>query len=294
MLVKSEKQVFFPMQVYEDLVTAKLATKSVNEARGLVTFKYAKKVMFDKLWNSHPALMECRGITFDCRSGDLIALPVRKSFNYGENGWWDDVPKNSKVVMYKKYNGFMACLSSAKDGSPVHSTTGSTKSDFVKIIEDSFEMEHDTWLGSDLYEIVDQYDPHIINEKIGKYYLGWRCNRFGEFHPNGKQIHTTLSEAIEIANSDQGEGFMVYLLEDSFCLSPCKLKTPYYIGKKRLMRMGGKEILAMYTGQTPARLGPWEDIVPYIRSSIPVDTWSSFKDQTRRAIIEQIWNDLKG
>lgn len=295
MLVKSKDEIIFPVSVYEELVAKKLATKSTDTEKGLVTYKYAKKVMFENLWNAHPALMECRGITFD-NEGNLIALPFRKSFNYKENGWWEDVPLNANVYMHKKYNGFMACVS-RHNWQGLISTTGSTKSEFTNIARENLKEEesYGALNGSYLYEIVDQFDPHIVNEKVGSYYLGLRVHNDGSFHANGFDFLTTLEEAIQIAEKDRGEGFMLYLVNDDYQLSPCKLKTPYYVGKKRLMRMGSKEVQAMYKGQNPPRLGKdWAEIVPIIRSKVPVETWLEFNDQTRRAVLEHYWKIEKG
>ena len=77
-------------ETMQRLVAAKLATVSTNGH--LDTFKYARRVMFDYLWDTDPALLECRGITYDNRTGALVVAAPRKSFNYLENGWWKDVP----------------------------------------------------------------------------------------------------------------------------------------------------------------------------------------------------------
>lgn len=220
MLVTSKKQCLFPMETYEELVQKGLAVKSIDTEKGLVTYKYARKVMFENLWKSHPALMECRGVVFCTITNQLVALPVRKSFNYGENGWWDDVPLDAKVVLYKKYNGFMGAIAGRS-----YSTTGSTKSDFVKLIS-KHAIRGSSLNQTDLYEIVDESDPHIVTEKLGAHFLGTRDHYTGDFYPANIFSVTTLRDALQFADSDKGEGFMAYLYEDNIKLSPCKLKTP--------------------------------------------------------------------
>lgn len=286
MLVTSASQCLFPMETYEELVKKGLAVKSVDAEKGLVTYKYARKVMFENLWKSHPALMECRGVVFDMDTAKLVALPVRKSFNYGENGWWEDVPLDARVVMYKKYNGFMGALSGC-----IYSTTGSTKSDFVKLIEKHL---HPSTRSNEtaIYEIIDEGDPHIVSENAGTTFLGLRDHYTGEFYPSDIYRVCSFAEAIEIAQEDKGEGFMVYLDDDHMKLSPCKLKTPYYVGKKRMMRMKKSEVEQMYNGIVPPRLHDWRLVIPSVCQDIAQQAWLSYNDQTRRKILEHYWNEL--
>lgn len=111
-----------------DLVNQKLATVSVNG--NLSTFKYAKRVMFDYLWDTTPLLMDCRGHTYDNTTGEVVVAAPTKSFNYLENNWGRELQSDTKVQIAKKYNGFLACVSK-HEGEIVVSTTGSTKSEFA-------------------------------------------------------------------------------------------------------------------------------------------------------------------
>lgn len=153
------------------LVAAGLATKKVNPETGNITFKYHRKVMYNNLWKTNPYLMECRGHTYS-PDGELLVLPFRKSFNYGENNHWFDVDDNELVLMYKKYNGFMAAVSNG-----VVSTTGTTDSDYVKLARKNIEeSEFSEILNfktnfTYLFEINDVNDPHIVKEKPGLKHL---------------------------------------------------------------------------------------------------------------------------
>ena len=135
------------MLTYEqqlDLVQKKLATaKTVGN---LTTFKYARRVMYDYLWNDHPELLECRGHTYDNTNGKLVLAAPRKSFNYLENGTWDDVPDDQPVIAYKKFNGFMA-TASMYNGELVVGTTGTTGSDYAKMARKHIEA----FMSSDLF-----------------------------------------------------------------------------------------------------------------------------------------------
>lgn len=293
-LVTSKDQCLFGYEVYSQLVEQKLATKSFNEELNLVTFKYAKKVMFDRLWNKHPALMECRGITFDATTKELKALPFRKSFNYLENDWWKGVPLSTKVRVSKKYNGFMGCVSNV--GGLVYSTTGSTKSDFVSYIKDcTGELSgHEITEGwSYLFECMHSSDPHIVKEDVEVAQLGARNNSTGVFSitnhtPAGR---FTLEDVLQDAKTDKGEGWMVYHPDDEFCLSPAKVKSDYYVGKKKLMRMTPKNVELMYRSpESIAQMLPerWKEFPAAITKIFGISWWLNFNDQARREVIEEL------
>lgn len=286
------------MEQQEELVSKGLAKKKVNG--NLVTYKYAKKVMYDYLWNQHPNVMECRGHTYDLTTGKLVIAAPRKSFNYLENGWWSDVELDTPVVLYKKYNGFM-CTVAMYQGKPVFASTGTTDSDYVKMAREMFlsddEIAEYTKEGATyLYEIIHSDDPHIVHEEIGAKYLGYRDHDTGNFHPfnndseSGFGIYVTLGEAIEILNEVRHEGFMCYREYDMSQV--CKLKSPYYIGKKKLMRANKNLVEQMYDFPRSFELKnlpeTWWGIPLTITNTIDKELWLSYTDQQRRAVIEDI------
>lgn len=279
------------------LVERKLATVSVNGI--FSTFKYAKKVMYDYLWDKHPELKEVRGHTYNNQTGELVLAAPTKSFNYLENGWWKDVPLDTMVHAYRKLNGFML-TATQYNGKTVVGTTGSTKSDYAKL---GYEMlkecsDFDVIEGAtDLYEIVHESDPHIVDDKPAAYFLGSRLNKTGGFIPytqsafdNNWYYHGTLGELLELAEQAKHEGYMVYLAVGDNT-NPCKVKTPYYVYKKKLMRMNKSKVIAMYNSNpTDVQEYPedWKQVVGQIVKTIDVSAWMNYTDQERRKIIENI------
>jgi len=265
------------------------------------TFKYARKAMYDYLWYKVPELLNCRGHVYCNETHELVQAAPKKSFNYLERGYWKDVPLDTPVEMYKKINGFMACVTLHNDEILV-STTGTTTSEYAKwakelILQDwhYYDLVIDPEV-STLFEVVVPQDPHIVQEREGLHLLGVREKDGGYFHPMGARTYCTLEQALEIAKHDRGEGFMLYpMLNDgtydhNYC---CKLKTDYYVGKKKLMRMTAKFIEVMYNNpdaiatQLPEM---WYDAPEYIVRKISKEAWLASSDQERRLILE----DLKG
>lgn len=282
-------------ETMQRLVASLAATVSTNGY--LDTFKYARRVMFDYLWDTDPALLDCRGQTYDNRTGELVVAAPRKSFNYLENGWWKDKPLDTPVIAYVKRNGFMFCVSEV-NGDPIYSTTGSTKSDFVHMGTDMLgetfgRIPEPQANCTDLYEIVHPDDPHIVDEPIGAHYLGSRDKTTGVFTPYGKPEDTyvgTLKGILAIAMVNTGEGMMVYdLHNDPDRLAPAKIKTPYYVGKKKLMRLSKKNSGTMYAdpmkfAQSLPKM--WQDVPETIVKLFMKDEWNTTDEAFRRTYLE--------
>jgi hypothetical protein len=264
------------------------------------TFKYARKAMYEYLWYQVPNLLECRGHVYCNATKELVQAAPRKSFNYLERGYWQDIPLDTPVEIYKKVNGFMACAT-LHNGEIIVSTTGTTTSDYAMWAKDLILQDwhlYDMVIAPNittLFEVVVPQDPHIVKEREGLHLLGVREKDTGNFHPMGEAIRCTLEQALEIAKSDRGEGFMMYrMFADGLAYdfkNCCKLKTDYYVGKKKLMRMTAKNVELMYKNafETANTLPDmWYDVPRLIVANINKDAWLGMNDQQRRLILENL------
>jgi hypothetical protein len=278
--------VLLTFEQQNDLVSQGLATK--KDDGEYTTFKYAKKVMYDYLWDTNPNLLECRGHVYYNETKELVQAAPTKTFNYLENNHWADKPLDTRVSMYRKINGYMACMT-IHNRKLLVSTTGSTTSEYAKWAKDLFLTSlHKTYAGefhTYLFEVVVPQDPHIVDEREGLHYLGSRDKKSGEFHPFDIQNVCSLQEALDISKTDRGEGFMLYDNKGNVC----KLKTPYYVGKKKLMRMTAKNVELMYNSpeliqqQFPSY---WNGVVEFILSTQTKEEWLNKPEQERRKILE--------
>ena len=294
------------MQQQEALVSQGLAKKKINEELGLVTYKYAKKVMYDYLWDKHPELLHCRGHVYNMNTDRLVIAAPKKSFNYLENGTWGGKPMDTIVSLYKKYNGFMACAT-MHDDKLVVSTTGNTSGQYVEwakeYIQNYYNAELDRY-GSgvmpygitDLFEIIHPEDPHIVHEGVGAVFLGWTSmsNPY-KFMPASDDADswqiTTLGEALELVKSVKHEGFMMY---DAVTNEVCKLKSPYYVGKKKLMRANAKAVANMYSNPEAYTVinlpGEWHGVPKVIVNYWRQHEWLEMDAQERRSFLEGIYD----
>ena len=288
------------LEIQDSLVKRKLAIRKMHDtsAGTLALFKYHRNVMYDYKWFSHPELRECRGHVYDLTTGELVQAAPRKSFNYCESGWWVNVPLDTKVKLYKKYNGFMAC-STNYNGSHLVTTTGSFSGEYQ---QKALELLHHTVVDpssvfTDLFEIIADFDPHIVDEGVERaVYLGARSKLTGAFYPATDTLYFsgTLQDALMFASEDKGEGFMMYTEMDEKYQDPAKLKTPTYVGMKRLMRLNAQGVHNMYgnprefANQLPSM---YAASVDEIVKTVQKDDWMLMDEQVRRKYIE---TTLKG
>lgn len=288
------------MLTYEqqmNLVNRGLATLK-NDGK-YTTFKYARKAMYEYLWYQVPNLLESRGHVYCNTTKELVQAAPRKSFNYLERNYWQDMPLDTPVEMHKKVNGFMAVATIHEDELLV-STTGTTTSAYAiwakELILQDWHL-YDMVIADDvstLFEVVVPQDPHIVQEREGLHLLGVREKSNGNFHPMGAGVRCTLEQTLEIAKHDRGEGFMMYRMLDDGTYdynNCCKLKSDYYIGKKKLMRMTAKNVELMYKKplETAASLPDiWYDVPSQIVAYHTRQVWLESTDQQRREFLEYI------
>jgi RNA ligase len=277
------------LQQMQQLVADKLAIQKLY-GDDLVMFKYSRKAMFEYKWFERPELMECRGHVYRLSTGERVVHAPRKCFNYLENDWWKYVPLNTEVRIDKKFNGYMACATKVDDNWLI-TTTGSFDSEYAKYAEQmilnhpALESQHD--VGCTLvFEICDnKFDPHIVEEQDGAHFLGYRTYD-GNWFPattDKTVIFITLAEAIQFAERDRGEGYMVYQLSgDPFFSRPCKMKSPYYVGKKMLMRATPyfKKDRLPYM---------WHDVERIITNNYMWSDWCELPEQERRKFLENYY-----
>ena len=289
---------------FDDLVERKLVVKK-EYGNGLSVYKYNRNVFYNNLWNADPRLLEARGVVLDAE-GNKIIYPFTKVFNYKENG--TTLSLDTKVIAPMKVNGFMAAVAWYNDELLV-STTGTLDSDFATLARNVIEWQIDKNViqlnHTYIFEICDPSDPHIIEEQSGAYLIGIRNMETGGMFTEEMLDHEacvigahrpyvfvcTFGDVIELSKRCQHEGFMVRL-DNEEQTTVMKLKSPYYLTKKFLMRMGAGKTELMVTNPTKFKESIDEEYYPLV-DFISVNyrqTWFGMTDQERRKVIEDFFN----
>ena len=239
----------------------------------LQVLKYARSVFYDNRFDD--ALLEMRGLVIDAQQ-NIIVRPFKKVFNYSER-----TAKNSKypleladhhlVDAVVKVNGFLGCATyvclpenhpshgAAFNHQVLYSTTGSLDSDFAKMTAQHcapYEALFRAYPNHTfLFEITDENDVHIINERFGETLIGvidvasgrqLSERELDEIAARFTAEHSiTLHRPAILQNIRFGrlktllktvehEGFMVFDAQTQEMLF--KLKSPYYLVSKFLGR----------------------------------------------------------
>lgn len=288
----------------DDLIEKGLVTRKeyiAGKHKGLSVLKYHKKVFYNNLWGLDDRLLECRGIVVD-KNDNIIVRPFKKVFNKGENGTMEKC--TGLVMLTKKYNGFMAALTKNSQYGKIVSTTGTLCSDYVKLAKKYLDKLPDNFVEkyTYLFEICDSSDPHIVDEHEGAYLIGVRdietgrlvspttlsyfAGNLGVESPSCMMFRASRID--DMIRNVRHEGFMVTDLETHQHIG--KVKSPYYLSKKALMRLGKAKVDIMYnhTNVFKQRIDEeFYDVLNYIVNNIDKEVWRGYNDQQRKQVIEE-------
>lgn len=294
----------------DDLVAKGLVSKKTYKDgpyAGLSVLKYKNNVFWDNLWHTDSRLLECRGMVVDS-DDNIVVWPFTKIFNRFENG--TDLPLDKQVVYIRKLNGFMA-TAAVRGEKLLVSTTGTLDSEFSNLARkyleklnfDSIDFKEDYTF---IFEICDSSDPHIVYEKQGAYLIGVR-----DLALNGVMVEESkLDRIAEIIGANRPEwsvgsfgdvvisvqtvdheGFVVRNVgtdtENSELI--LKIKSPYYLAKKFLMRGGSKKCDMIWDNPTEAKKRVDEEfyeLIDWISFKFEKEDWALTEQQDRRNIIE--------
>lgn len=224
--------------------------KESHQYPGLYVLKYKNKVFYNSLWDEF--LEECRGMVVD-KDFNIISLPFTKIYNYGIESRAPSFDNTEVVDAWRKINGFMAAIT-WYNNELVISTTGSLDSEFCTMVRKMINVEQYKKVCSQfpdltfLFECVHINDPHIINEVLGVYLIGYRqkdlalpvklnntmmsifANEFGCKKPEYYQM--PFGVLLEYVEKDTHEGYVIY----SNSGAVTKIKTPFYLINKFFAR----------------------------------------------------------
>lgn len=216
----------------------------------LYVLKYSRRVFYDGLWNDF--LEECRGTIVD-KDFNVVSRPFTKIYNYGVEEKAPVIADDVTVDAYRKVNGFMVAVT-YHNGELLVSTTGSTANDYVDYAKELMDVERFTkvckqWYGTTfMFECVHRKDPHIVPEKEGLYFIGYRRKdwetkvlidpkmlamfaiEFGTIPVESYAV--TMGELKEMSKTVRNEGFVFYTADGV----SAKIKSPFYLVNKWVAR----------------------------------------------------------
>lgn len=297
--------------MFQELIDQGLV-KQKRYDNGLSVFKYSREVFYKALWNTNPLLLEARGMVL-ADDGTKVIWPFTKVFNHHENG--TELDLDTQVIAPRKVNGFMAACR-FWNGELIVSTTGTLDSDFAKLarehIESTPELESLYDYAKDytlLFEICDKSDPHIVEEEAGAYLIGARYMLHSSYNMVSEAVlnriaidigakrpaifHGTFRDVLNLLQDCKHEGYMVRLATPEQP-TVMKLKSPHYLAKKFLMRMGQKKVTAMYDDTENFIKTIDEEfygVIAFIIHNWSVERWAEMTEKQRRRVIETYFEE---
>lgn len=289
--------------IEEGLLLAKPITLPCGDSATML--KYHNKVFYNNLWEKYPTLKECRGAVIN-ESGEVIILPFKKVYNLGENG--TAIAPETLVRAVRKVNGFMAAVTRV-NGEFVVTTTGSADSDHVAMAKEKLgELCNKKFpmygRFTYLFEICHENDPHIVEEEYGAHLIGIRnlfngllcsesiCDNVAKTAGWKRPSHSVIAfgKLQKLLKHCKHEGFLVRDAEDMEVL--CKLKSPFYLSKKFLMRLGKAKTASMFENPEVFKQSIDEEfyaVVDEIVHEFCLEEWLAYSDQDRRDFIEDFF-----
>ena len=297
------KREFHNIENFNRLVEKGLVTKKVDDD-GYITFKYKNKVFYNNLWHLDPLLLESRGIVFD-PNGELVQLPFKKTFNMGENGV--KCHRDRFVTASRKVNGFMTAATKER-GKTFVSTTGTTTSEFAKLGKryvDALNTNAISHKFTYIFEVCDESDPHIVAECPGIYLLGVRdketgalvspskvqeiAERLGAFSVEYETMR--FDQVVQESKTTEKEGFMVSDVNTNDHI--LKIKSPHYLSKKALMRIGRRKARELFNEPEQFRKMIDEEFYAlhdHLLENYNIKSWVQMDEQERGKVIENFFS----
>src|SRR5688500_6099441 len=193
---------------------------------------YTKQAMFERVWND--VTVNCRGLIYHQETGEIIARPFKKFFNYGEPSAPKFAP-DDWVTVFDKADGSLGVAYDTPDG-PAIATKGSFTSEQAQHATELLRTKYGRYQTddycTDLFEIIYpenrivldygdtdelRYLGSVVLETGEDYWNGMLIgyydipkNHFlisGEFETDVQQIdlHRPNAEGVVILNDDTGE-----------------------------------------------------------------------------------------
>lgn len=148
---------------------------------------YTKQAMFERVWND--VTLNCRGLIYDQNTGEIIARPFKKFFNYEEPNAPVFAP-DDWVTVFDKVDGSLGIAYDTPDG-PAIATKGSFTSDqalhATELLRAKYPLYQTDDYCTDLFEIIYPENRIVLDygETDELRYLGSVQVETGEDYWNG-------------------------------------------------------------------------------------------------------------
>jgi RNA ligase len=276
-----------------------------HPTEGLTIFNYTEKAAYENVWN--PVTLACRGLIARPATGEVVARPFTKFFNYGQVGA-ATIALDAPVQVTDKMDGSLGIVYPTSDGRYAVATRGSFASDQAVHATALLRSRYATWWPTPgwtaLFEIVypanrivcdygdtddlvflgavDMLTGKVEGPGVGRF-MGWRGPATTAF------AAPTLSDALAIEPRPNAEGVVVRCLNTGGMI---KLKQADYVALHRIVTglsartvwqhlVDGKSLDELIA-PLPDEFHPWvQDIANGITTAVQQEAWRLEEEYTR-------------
>lgn len=233
----------FAQMVYEGMVRIQS-----HPTEPLKIINYTEKAAFDKVWNE--VTLACRGLIFNSDTGEVVARPFPKFFNYGQSGC-PIIDLDAPVIVTDKLDGSLGILYPLPSGGWAIATRGSFTSDqaihATEILHTKYSdfkpLPGHTYLFEIIYpenRIVCNYEEMddlvflgAVKIATGTSYGAYYAKNLDWFGPKAETFpYETMREVLGTPPRPGMEGFVVHFPSEDVRV---KIKQSDYIALHRIV-----------------------------------------------------------
>lgn len=218
------------MDVYRAMLDGKYISERVHpEFHNYIISNYTKTTAWEGIWND--ATLKCRGLVYNSDTGEIVARPFTKFFNYGQVGAPElDLDTSIDITVTEKMDGSLGILYKRPDGDYAIATRGSFESEqsawATKFYNDNYAqhwtpVEGCTYLFEIIYPenriVVDYGDTKtlvllgVIEISSGKSLEGYDWpGQIVDVHS-----YSSLRDVLESEERANAEGFVIRFPDES-------------------------------------------------------------------------------
>lgn len=116
----------FDLKLLNEMIAKGFITRRAHPSEPLDIYNYTAAVQYDRVWND--ATLQCRGLIVHRETGEVIARPWKKFFNYGEHDI--ELKMDTPVRVFDKIDGSLGiCYPTSDDPGWAIATRGSFESE---------------------------------------------------------------------------------------------------------------------------------------------------------------------
>jgi len=261
----------------------------------LVIANYTPKAAYEACWT--PVTLASRGLIFNRLTGEVLARPFPKFFNYGQAGA-PEIALSQEVIAANKFDGSLGIAYYDPDGEVAIATRGSFQSEqayhATAVLRRNW-MTHD-WVTAELndgwtplFEIIYPQNRIVLDygDKDYLQYLGSVRNKTGAFYPaeggpDGAEA-LTFGELLARPPRPNAEGYVVWVNR----YTAVKIKQDDYIALHAIVtNLSEKKVWEVtkldseidwreFVEKLPDELQPWAE---QVRSGIQQKVWQDERE----------------